>query len=258
MKHLISNRWQHAAMGALLITLAGACSDVPTSPIRHLPMPEFPGLPAPRAADLPVLDAGLTSVRPGESIRRRTIRLSDGRQYVMESVLDAGGLPREIRVSRDGQSVARLENAWRRTSKGFALERQRLVRYSAGQAARAADSRDFGSVTELANGEVVLPFRAQARRVARSDVTQAVRMRSLAEEYFGGGGPCDAEARAVEDAIDSWLLSVLAVAGTTLTGSPVAAWSAYAYQLKKYRDLTRSETALDECVAKAGQPMDEY
>lgn len=245
-----------AVLGAVLVTLAAACSDAPAGPWQAKQEAE-----AERAVEL-VKDDFVRTETPfiaasNEVITRREVRARDGQLYVIETIRDNGGLPREVRVSRGGQSVARLSNAWRRTAAGYELERQRMTRYVPGRAPAMLDSRSGGGVVALAGGPIVARAReAAASRADAAGVRPAARLRSL--EYDGStDGGCDAEVRDVEEAIDEWLYSVAAMAGGTLTGNPIVAWTAYAYQLKKYRDLTRTEAALDKCVADAGKVVDE-
>ncbi|MBA4073219.1 MAG: hypothetical protein C0497_15565 [Gemmatimonas sp.] len=244
-------------IGAALVTLASACADAPAGP-----WPANQEGKAERAVGLakddfvrtetPFIPAG------NEVITRREVRARDGQLYVIEAIRDNRGLPREVRVSRHGQSVARLSNAWRRTAAGYELEHQRMTRYASGRATAMVDSRSGGGVNALAGGPIVVAVRdVAAGRADAAGVRSATRLRSLAMDEWTDGGGCDAEARAVEEAIDDWLYSVVAMAGATVTGNPVLAWSAYAYQLKKYRDMTRKESALDRCVDAAGKPVDE-
>lgn len=250
-------RTARAVVGAALLTLASACADAPAGP-----WPSRQDVKTERGMQV-VKDNYVRAETPfvatgNEMLTRREVRARDGQLYVIESIRDASGLPREVRVSRNGLSVARLSNSWRRTTAGYALEQQRLTRFVSGRASLMMDSRAGGGVNALAGGPLeVRAVDARAGQGSDAGVRAARRLRSL--EYDGSidGGGCDAEARAVEDAIDSWLYSVVALAGATVTANPIATWSAYAYQLKKYRDLTRTEATLDECVAKAGNPVDE-
>lgn len=256
MTNIHTVRTMRAVIGAALVTLAAACSDAPAGPWQakqegkaeratELAKDDFV------RAELPFIAAG------NEKLTRREFRARDGQLYVIESIREAGGLPREVRVSRNGQSLARLSNAWRRTTAGYVLEHQRMTRYVAGRASAIMDSRGGGGVNALAGGPIIVQVReVRVRGADGAEVRSATRLRSL--EYDGStDGACDAEARAVEAAIDDWLYSVATMAGATLTGNPLLAWPAYAYQLKKYRDLTRAEQVLDQCVAKAGKPVDE-
>ncbi len=251
-----TKRMARAVIGAALVTLAAGCSDAPAGPWQAKQDGK-----AERAVeavkddfvrtDMPFVATG------NERLTRREVRARDGQLYVIESIRDASGLPREVRVSRGGQSVARLSNSWHRTAAGYELEHQRMTRYASGRAAAIMDSRSGGGVYALAGGPVVMHAReALSGRGGADGVRPSPRLRSLEIDGSTDGG-CDAEARAVEAAIDDWLYSVIVLAGATITANPIATWSAYAYQLKKYRDLTRTEAALDECVARAGKPVDE-
>ena len=257
MTNIHTVRTVHAVIGAALVTLAAACSDAPAGPWQSKQESK-----AERAVELAKDDfvrAETPFVATGnEVLTRREVRARDGQLYVIESIRDAGGLPREVRVSRGGQSVARMSNAWRRTAAGYVLEHQRMTRYVLGHAAAVMDSRSGGGVNALAGGPIVVAAReVLASRGDAAGVRPATHLRSLEVDESADGGGCDAEARAMEEAIDDWLYSVVAVAGGTATGNPVVAFTAYAYQLKKYRDMNRSEAALDKCVAEAGKPVDE-
>ncbi|MHB0962660.1 MAG: hypothetical protein ACYC5V_05570 [Gemmatimonadaceae bacterium] len=250
-------RTARAFVGAALITLASACADAPAGPWQsRQDVKTERGIEVVKdnfvRAETPFVATG------SETLTRREVRARDGQLYVIESIRDASGLPREVRVSRNGLSVARLSNAWRRTSAGYALEQQRLTRFVSGRASTMMDSRAGGGVDALAGGAfVVRTVDSRASQGSDAGVRSARRLRSLEYDGSTDGGGCDKEAQAVEAAIDEWLYAVVAMAGGTLTGNPIVAWSGYAYQLKKYRDLTRTEAALDACVAKAGNPVDE-
>lgn len=254
MMHRIHSRWACAVAGPVLIALASACSDAPSSPwpsARNVEPEQAVG----HTADAPIRDDVPFVAAGGEMITRREVRARDGQLYVIEAIRDNRGLPREVRVSRHGQSVARLSNAWRRTAAGYELEHQRMTRYASGRATAMVDSRSGGGVNALAGGPIVVAARdVAASRADAAGVSSATRLRSLAMDEWTDGGGCDAEARATEEAIDEWLYSVVLMGGATATANPWAAWAAYAYQLKKYRDMDRAESALDKCVAEAGKP----
>lgn len=257
MTNIHAVRTARAVIGAVLVTLAAACSDAPAGPWQANQEGK-----AERAVEV-VKDNFVRAETPfiatgNEVLTRREVRARDGQLYVIESIRDAGGLSREVRVSRGGQSVARLSNAWRRTATGYVLEHQRMTRYVSGRASAMVDSRSGGGVYALAGGPIVVRAReALASRGGASGVRPAARLRSLEYDGSTDGGGCDKEAQAVESAIDEWLYSVVLLGGVTITANPLATWSAYAYQLKKYRDLTRTEAALDTCVANAGKVVDE-
>ncbi len=250
-------RTARAVVGAALLTLASACADAPAGPWQsRQDVKAERGIEVAKddfvRAETPFVATG------SEMVTRREVRARDGQLYVIESIRDASGLPREIRVSRNGLSVARLSNAWRRTTAGYVLEDQRMTRYTAGRASALVDSRSSGGVYALAGGSILVGApNARASRSVSDGIRSARRLRSLEVDGSTDGGGCDAEARAVEAAIDDWLYAVLVAAGGVVTANPVVTWSAYAYQLKKYRDLTRTEAALDQCVANAGKVVDE-
>jgi hypothetical protein len=256
MMDIHTKRSARAVIGAALVTLAVGCSDAPAGPWQsRQDVKVEKGIEVVKdnlvRTEMPFVATG------NEMVTRREVRARDGQLYVIESIRDASGLPREVRVSRGGQSVARVSNSWRRTAVGFELEHQRMTQYTAGRAATIMDSRSGGGVHALAGGPVVMRVRdAQSGLGGADGVRPSPRLRSLEVDGSTDGG-CDAEARAVEAAIDDWLYSVVVLAGATVTANPIATWSAYAYQLKKYRDLTRTEAALDECVARAGKVPDE-
>ncbi len=250
-------RTARAVVGAVLLTLASACADAPAGPWQSRQ-----DVKTERGIEV-VKDNFVRTETPfvatgSEMVTRRELRARDGQLYVIESIRDASGLPREVRVSRNGLSVARLSNSWRRTSAGYALEQQRLTRFVSGRASTMMDSRGGGGVDALAGGPfVVRAVDARASQGSDAGVRSARRLRSLEYDGSTDGGGCDKEAQAVEGAIDEWLYSIVLLGGATLTTNPLATWSAYAYQLKKYRDLTRTEAALDTCVANAGKVVDE-
>lgn len=257
MTNTLTVRTMRAVIGATLVTFAAACSDAPAGPWQAKQEGK-----AERATEL-AKDDFVRAETPfaatgSEVITRREVRARDGQLYVIESIREAGGLPREVRVSRNGQSLARLSNAWRRTGAGYVLEHQRMTRFVAGRASAIMDSKGGGGVNALAGGPIEVHARdVPAGRGAAAGIRKATRLRSLEEYGSTDGGGCDKEAQAVEAAIDDWLYSVVLLGGATLTSNPIAAWTAYAYQLKKYRDLTRTEAALDTCVANAGKIADE-
>lgn len=257
MMNIHTKRTTRAVISAALVTLAAGCSDAPAGPWQSTQEVK-----AERGIEV-VKDNFVRTEMPfvatgNETLTRREVRARDGQLYVIESIRDASGLPREVRVSRNGLSVARLSNAWRRTNDGYALEQQRLTRFVSGRASTMMDSRGGGGVNALAGGPfVVRAFDARASQGRESGVRSASRLRSLEYDGSTDGGGCDKEAQTVEAAIDDWLYSVVLLGGVAITTNPIATWTAYAYQLKKYRDLTRAEAALDLCVANAGKVVDE-
>jgi len=255
MNNLMQTRGVRAVLGAATLALAGACADLPSSPSRFPGNLAFPNPPASRSGDVSAYDASLPVALAGETVKRRDVTSKDGARYTIESLVDGTGLPRELRVLRNGRPVARLTNQWSRTAAGMTLERQRLVRFEPGGAPVSFDSRDRGGVSALAQGPVFLT-RSAVTTVpsAAQGAVALVRLRSVEGEYVPPCEACEAQARAVEAALDEWMLSVLAMGGATMSGNAFLAWSAYAYQLKRYRDLMRLESALDDCVENAGKP----
>lgn len=257
MNNLMQTRGVRAVIGVAFLALTGACADLPSSPTRFPSNPTFPNPPASRSGEEMAHDASLPVALAGETVKRRDVRSKDGARYTIESLVDGSGLPRELRVLRNGRPVARLTNQWSRTAAGMTLERQRLVRFVSGGAPVSFDSRDRGGVSALAQGPFLLT-RSAVTTVpsAPQGAVGFVRLKSVEGEYVPVCEACEAQARAVEAALDEWLLSVLAMGGATMSGNVFLAWSAYAYQLKKYRDLMRLEGALDDCVEDAGKPYE--
>lgn len=255
MNNLMQTRSVRAVIGASILALAGACADLPSSPKRFPLNPSVPNPPASRSGDALAFDASLPAALAGESVKRRDMKSKDGARYTIESVVNGAGLPRELRVLRNGRPVARVTNVWSPTASGMTLERQQFVRFVSGEAPVRFDSRDRGGVSALAQGPVLLTRAAVTTASPASQGAVAmVRLRSVEGEDAPSCEACEAQARAVEAALDDWMLSVLAMGGATLSGNPFLAWSSYAYQLKKYRDVLRAEWMLDDCVENAGKP----
>jgi len=192
--------------------------------------------------------SALPSSGAGLSTTRREVVTPDGQHFLVESVRDANGLPREVRVTRDGVQVAVLSNEWLAMAGGFTLTQQRFVRFAAGGASETFDSRAHGGVSSL----IVDPISIDKPIGLTIHRTRTPSALDDAGWYYGG--PCDAQERAVESALEDWLVSVVGMGAVTASGNIWAAMSAWAYQLKKYRDVTRAEAALDQCVADAGKP----
>lgn len=234
-----------AVCGAVLATVI-ACGDSPTA---NAPTPKT----ASSAAVATLAGFSLSpNLMGGERTMHRNIVLPDGRRITIDGVRGADGLPRDLQISQEGVVVARVRNEWRTIGNAIVLDRQQLVRYDLGVVASAFDTRGNGGVEQAAGApiSVLAPPTADENGVVRK-----VKFAGYFADYASGGfGPCDAQAAAVAAAMDDWLLSVLAAGAATVTGQPVMAWSAYAYQLKKWRDVMRAEAALDECVANAGRP----
>lgn len=234
---------------AALMLVTGACSDAPSSP----PLQSREAVPVtPGVGNLPLLAPALPPIQPGQSIERRQVLHPNGTRFLIETVLNVDGLPAEIRVSRNDQTIARFSNHWERALMGFELSRQQMVRYLPSRQPINIDSRQVGTISTLATGAVQRAGIAPGAFTANeSGLLFLARTRTSVDGE--ADGPCDEQARNVEAALDDWLLSVLAVAGSLATSSPVAVFTAYAYQVKKYRDVTRAEAKLDECVEAAGK-----
>ena len=127
MKNPIRYR-SRAVLGTLLLVLAGACADAPSSPVFRLPVPPSPLQPTPRAADNPLLDAGLPSLLPGETIRRRALVDADGQAMQVASVIGVNGLPRTTLVRRQGAVIIRVDNDWSAGTGWDAVTQQVAVR----------------------------------------------------------------------------------------------------------------------------------
>lgn len=234
-----------AACGAVL-AIAIACGDSPTS--------------ASSASERAVAPTANTlagfSLTPnffaGERALHRSIVLPDGRQFTVDGVRGADGLPRDLQISQEGVIVARLRNEWRVTGTKAVLQRQQMVRYSNGEVVGAFDTNANGGVESIAGHPITMPTASAIDASGVSGVARKTTTFSDFDDYWGGG-PCDAQARAVEAALDNWLYSNLGMVVGTATGNAIAAYSAWAYQLKCWRDVVRAEAALDQCVADAGK-----
>ncbi len=259
MIHLCNLRTARAVLGAMLLTLFAACSDVPSGLRQPGPNPSTQESAVARVADVPIFAEPTNQGLSGTYRTRRTVRPADGHEYIIETTRGTDGVALQIQVTRDGRPVARVVNNWQRAAGGYTLVRQQLVRLDGRLAVPMFDTRDVGGVSAVDAAPLTVKVRARGQLVPGSaGVTTANGgIRSLAADDYSDGGGCDSEARAAEAAIDEWLLSTLAVIGTTASGNVWAAWTAYAYQLKKYRDMNRSEAALDDCVARAGKRPDE-
>lgn len=228
-RNLLSMR---AALGVLTLASAMACGDAPSAPSKT----------APSAAQSASALTGATRVV------RRDVRAANGVLYTVESVVRADGMPAEVRVYKDGAPFATLTNEWQRAGSGFVLQQQKMVRFDAAGAAATFDTHAAGGVASM----MAMPPSVDG--VDSVGYRRASSQRAAYSELDWYGGPCDAQARAVQSAIEDWVLSVAAMGGAAFTGNAYMAWSAYAYQLKKYRDVVRAESALDQCVADAGKP----
>ena len=239
MQSIQNLRSLRAVFGAITLTALAACADAPAGPTSLKPASD---------AVLPKATSVFPDAAVGLNIVRRDVLAPDGVRYTIETAKGEGGLPSEVRVLRGGEPVALLTNEWQRTSAGFVLQRQQMVRYVAGGASKTFDTRAMGGAASMIGSPVAV------NRPDSLGFRQTAVVRTLYGTYDLYGGPCDMQARAVESALEDWLLSVLGIGGATATGNPWAAASAYAYQLKKYRDVMRAEAALDQCVADAGKP----
>jgi hypothetical protein len=254
MFHICNIRTRHAALGTALLTIVAGCSDVPSGLRRPVPGPLAEEGPVGAVADRPLVEGTALNLLAGEHQTTRTLRRPDGHEYQVDVARSSDGLAREMLVRRDGVPMVRMVNDWRAVAGGHIMTRQRLVEFAASAQPVVFDTRTRGGVEAFLGSPFTVSMRSQPVRSSRSlgDVTRAGRTLTIYDEYGDpSSGPCDGAARTVDSALEDWLLSVAATAGATMTGNVWGAWMAYGYQLKKYRDLTRADAALDDCVAKA-------
>lgn len=259
MFHIFSIRSVRAALGAALLTVLAACSDMPSGLRQPLPGPQGDEHAVAAPADRPLVGGADVHVLAGEHRTTRTLRRADGHSYQVDVVRSADGLAREMSVRRDGVPLVRLVNDWQAIAGGYKLNRQRLIQFTPHSTPSLFDTHARGGVESVVGSSVVVamrPRRALPRRAA-GETARAGRILSLDGSGDPLSGPCDGAARSADVAIEDWLLSVGAMAGATASGNPFAAWMAYAYQVKKYRDMGRAESALDDCVANAGRRNDD-
>jgi len=251
------------AAGVTLWLAAGACADAPSAP-------RAPRMESARTIGAP--NEGATMSRAFSRASRRIVRqpdgsllkietlaARDGRLYVVESAMDRDGLPRETKVSRDGQVIARLVNDWTAHVSGYTLERQRLVRFAADGTTQEFDSQARGGIAQMTGADIVIPKPRVYAALNAAPVLRQAGFRSFygsddsSNDQWPVTGPCDDKARAVDAALDNWLVSIAALGGATLNGNLLAAFGAWTYEVKAWRDFTRAEDALDQCVADAGK-----
>jgi len=253
-------RIARAVFGAALITLVGACSDAPSSPLPRMPEPPRLNQPGLKPADVPIVAMATVELLPGERLSRRVLRRADGHEYRVEMAKTTDGLVREMAVVRDGQPVIHVVNDWQRSAGTARLLRQRLTHREGSAAPVLFDTKARGGVEAFLGYPVDVPISLRARPTTSSvAVTRwSGKLRKIEDTGDSMSGPCDAAARAVDSALEDWLLSVAAMAGATATGNLFGAVMAYGYQLKKWGDVGRAEAALDTCVENAGKkPTDE-
>ena len=249
MKNPIRYR-SRAVLGTLLLVLAGACADAPSSPVFRLPVPPSPLQPTPRAADNPLLDAGLPSLLPGETIRRRALVDADGQAMQVASVIGVNGLPRTTLVRRQGAVIIRVDNDWSAGTGWDAVTQQVAVRGTDG-AVRRLDSRSISSSERAA-------ALASLRREAASALSSvmASRIRRLEED----GGACDAQVKAADIATWQYTAAAGALMLASLTGTPTAVSLAFSAYLASYANYESKQADLDKCVDAIGKKptYDEY
>lgn len=255
MFHFCNIRTARAALGAAVLTFFAACADAPSGLRQPLPGPLAQEQPVTGVADRPLVDGADVHVLAGERRTTRTVRRADGHSYQVDVARSADGLAREMSVRRDGVPVVRVVNDWQAIAGGYKLSRQRLIHFTERATPALFDTRARGGVEAVVGSSVVVAVRPRRALPKRSsgETVLAGRILSLDGSADPSAGPCDGAARAMEVAIEDWLLSVGAIVGATATGNIYAAWTAYAYQLKKSRDMDRAEAVLDDCVASAGQ-----
>jgi hypothetical protein len=264
-----TGRWTRAAAGAVLLLLAGACADAPSAPplaTRNAPRVELPAATAAAEGAVTARAFSRASRRivrqaDGSLLKIETLAARDGRTYVVESALDVNGLPRELRVSRDGQLIARVNNDWSEHVTGFALARQRVARFAEDGSMREFDSQAHGGIARMVGADIVV-----RKGVALAAINAAGDLRrSGLRSYWGGDdfgdwpltGPCDDKARATDAALDNWVGSMLLLGAAMVSGNPALTFSAGVYEVKAWRDFTRADEALDQCVADAGKKRED-
>lgn len=238
-----------ALFGAALLALAGACSDVPSSPSGLPTRPLIPEQPIARVADVPLMDAVLPTPLPGERRLRRKLQGPDGQQLTVESLLGTDGRPRVTLVSRDGIVMFRVENAWR--SNGWNDVQQTMYLRTANGGARVLDSRSL-SASQMAEAREQLAV--QARQLAAR--TSIGRIRRLEEDP----GTCDAAVKAADIAATQYMVAAVGVFASGLSANPLVVLGAYSAFLATYANYESKQADLDKCVAAAGKKpvVDEY
>jgi hypothetical protein len=247
----VSRRLPRAALGAAVLMLVAACGDVPSSPTGSvLAPPVLPAIPAPRAADLPVLDAALPALAPGERIRRAVLPAPDGGILDVESVLGRDGRPRVTLMRRAGAVVLRVDNDWTPGADWNSVAQQVTFRGGDGLV-RRFDSRSLSPVVR-AQAQANLRQEAERFRVASA----GSRIRNLEEE----GGECDAQIKAADIATWQYTLAGSAVIVAGFSMNPYATLAAYAAYLQTYANYEAKQAELDKCIANIGKKpeVDEY
>ena len=249
MTPFISRRTLGFALGGILAVMAGACSDVPSAPVKQFPLPQFPNPLAPRAADIPIIDAGLPTLLPGEKVRRRLLRTVDGAMMQEESVVGANGLPR-VTVLRQGAASIRIETSWAGAGSWDAVQQQVTVRAANGHVS-SFDAR------ALAPGELETArasLRADALRLAA--VSLSSRIRSLEEDPAA----CEAEVKAANIATWQYTAAAGAVLVGAITGNVTVTSTLYTAYLAAYANYEAKQVDLDKCIAAIGKTpeVDEY
>jgi hypothetical protein len=247
----ISRSLARAALGAMILTLTTACGDVPFSPAGHtIAPPILPAIPAPRAADIPVLDAGLPMLAPGEKIRRAVLQAPDGGRLDVESVVGRDGRPRVTLMRRAGAVVLRVDNEWTPGADWNSVT-QRVTFRGRDGIVQAFDSRSLPAAA-LVQARANLQQEAERLRKAAA----GARIRNLEED----GGACDAEIKAANIATWQYTLAGAAVLMVSVTGNPLATTAAYAAYLQTYANYEAKQADLDKCIANIGKKpeVDEY
>lgn len=245
MIHSCNIRTARAALGAVLLSLVAACSDVPSGPA----MPASPSLgkeqALPTQADRSIADDGLPTPLPGEKRRRRTLRGADGQTMTMETLLGVDGKPRTVILGRPGGAMVRLTNEWQ----GGVLVRQVAQVTGAAGSVRMFDSRDLSTEQREA-------ARAQLRREAEQMTrAQAGRLLRIEAEM----GVCDSQVKAADLATWQYVGAAAALMLASSTGNLFAstlAWNAF---VSSYANYEAKQAELDKCVDAVGKkPLDEY
>lgn len=247
----IPRRLARAALGATVLTLAAACGDIPSSPMRNaLVPPVLPAVPVPRVADLPVLDDLLPVLQPGEKIRRAVLPAPDGGTVRLESVIGRDGRPRVTLMRRAGAVVLRVDNDWTPGADWNSVVQQVTLRGGDG-IVRRFDSRSLSPV-ERAQARAALQQEAERLRPTAT----GARIRNLEED----AGDCDAQIKAADIATWQYTLAGSAVIMAGFTGNPITTAAAYAAFLQTYANYEAKQAELDKCIANIGKKpeVDEY
>ena len=254
MFHICNTRTVRAALGAALLTLVAACSDAPSGLRQPLPLPG--PLSDELASELPsirgVLETPTVALQPGERRLQRVRRSPDGHVYTFVSAARPSEAPRELLVLRDGQPMLHTINAWRHTAGGDVLERQQGMVFSAGEAPRYFDSHAQGVATAAGGEPVVMAHSAMTRATTDALGSESAdrRSRGRNQEQF----VCEAEVRALDAAMDSYVGAVVTYVVAYATGNPWVVLTAGSNLFNSFRAFERAAAAVTQCIDGA-QPV---